>query len=524
MKKIVFLFFTLFSFQAFSQTNFEKKADLFFKQYVEKGLVDYDKLHADPTQLNDLVNDLKSTNTESMSAAERKAFLINAYNIMVIYQVIQDYPVNSPMEIGGFFESKKFTIGPDKYTLNSLENKYLRPTYKDARFHFVLVCGALSCPPITNFAYTTAKLDEQMDQQTKLAMANEDFIRVNHAEKKVYISEIFKWYTKDFTSEKASLLAYINAYRKNAIPKNYTLSYYPYDWTLNTKSNQSSGKLGGDEQQKSIIQTLTPSSLLKKGKFDFVLFNNIYTQNKYDNNGETQLTNRSTFYGGLLQITYGATKSARVNIGIDINIKSVLNDSDRDGNPLKVLGASRSDTSRTAISSIGPRIKFTPFKNINNFSIQSTFTIPIVENLEGGAPESPWLDHNKYTWWNQFFFDKSFFNDKFQIFTEFDLLFRFKRESTQTSSLSTPTSVFVSYFPTGKSTVYSMIQHSPTFQLGDSDTGSTGDQQQNFTQYGFGAKYQVTDKFNLELLWTDFFRATNGGLGVTYNLGLRYVL
>ena len=110
------------------------------------------------------------------------------------------------------------------------------------------------------------------------------------------------------------------------------------------------------------------------------------------------------------------------------------------------------------------------------------------------------------------------------MFILLESLFRFKRASTQTSSLSTPTSLFVSYFPTGKSTVYSMIQHSPTFQLGDSDTRSTGDQQQNYTQYGFGAKYQVTNKFNLELLWTDFFRSTNGGLGVTYNLGLRYVL
>lgn len=524
MKKIVFLFFTLFTFQAFSQTNFEKKAELFFKQYVEKGLVDYESLHKDPTKLNALVADLKSTDTAKMPAEERKAFLINAYNIMVISQVVDGYPVNSPMEITGFFENKKFNIGPEKYTLNSLENKYLRPTYKDSRFHFTLVCGALSCPPITNFAYTTEKLDAQMEQQTILAMANEDFIRVNHAEKKVYISEIFKWYTKDFTSEKGSLLDYINAYRKNEIPKNYTISYYPYDWTLNTQSNKSMGKQGAATVAKSNIQSLTPSSLLKKGQFDFVFFNNIYTQNKFDNNGETVLTNRSTFYGGLIQISYGATKSRRVNVGLDINIKSVINDSDRQGNPLKVLGAARTDTSRTAISSIGPRIKFTPFKNISNFSIQSTFTIPIADNLEGGAAESPWLDHNKYTWWNQFFFDKSFLNDKFQVFTEFDLLFRFKREAGQVNSLTTPASVFLSYFPSGKSTVYTMIQHAPTFQLGESETRSTGDQQQNYSQYGFGAKYQLTNKFNLEFLWTDFFRATNGGLGVTYNLGLRYVL
>ena len=33
-----------------------------------------------------------------------------------------------------------------------MENKKLRGIYNDPRFHFVLVCGAVSCPPIINLA------------------------------------------------------------------------------------------------------------------------------------------------------------------------------------------------------------------------------------------------------------------------------------------------------------------------------------------------------------------------------------
>ncbi len=54
------------------------------------------------------------------------------------------------MNISGFFDVKKHNIGGVMLTLNSLENDFMRPSYLDARLHFVLVCGAIGCPPIIN--------------------------------------------------------------------------------------------------------------------------------------------------------------------------------------------------------------------------------------------------------------------------------------------------------------------------------------------------------------------------------------
>ena len=57
------------------------------------------------------------------------------------------------MDVPGFFDNKSTIINSEIYSLNAIENDILRKKYKDPRFHFVLVCGAIGCPPITNFAY-----------------------------------------------------------------------------------------------------------------------------------------------------------------------------------------------------------------------------------------------------------------------------------------------------------------------------------------------------------------------------------
>jgi hypothetical protein len=95
------------------------------------------------------------------------------------------------------------------------------------------VCGANGCPPITNFAYTPENLEQQLEQQTKLAINNPDFIKVNVKSKKVEISQIFEWYKEDFISTKSSYIDFLNKYKSEPIPTNFKVAFYTYDWSLN---------------------------------------------------------------------------------------------------------------------------------------------------------------------------------------------------------------------------------------------------------------------------------------------------
>lgn len=172
-------------------------------------------------------------NLQGSSSDSKKAFFINAYNLLVIQAVINQYPVKSVMDKPGFFDKTIHLVAGEKLTLNDLEKKKLLQPYQDARLHFVLACAAVSCPLLANFAYTPNDLNNQLTTRTGLALNNNSFIRVSKKDQKVQVSKIFDWYKTDFTGNNQPVLTFINTYRTDKIPANYQVSYYEYDWALN---------------------------------------------------------------------------------------------------------------------------------------------------------------------------------------------------------------------------------------------------------------------------------------------------
>lgn len=214
-------------------SQFFSEADDFFSSYVRDGLVDYQTIAKDTKKLDHLIVLSKGTNLNDLDSETRKAFWINLYNINTIKQVIDNYPIKSPLDVAGFFENKMYEINAEKLSLNDIENKKIRNLFNDARIHFVLVCAGLGCPPIIDNVYMPETLNDQLENQTRLALNNPKFIQLNVKKKKVAISEIFKWYLKDFVSKETDLIGYINQYRNEKIPTDFKVTYYSYNWNLN---------------------------------------------------------------------------------------------------------------------------------------------------------------------------------------------------------------------------------------------------------------------------------------------------
>ncbi|MBL4625020.1 MAG: DUF547 domain-containing protein [Flavobacteriales bacterium] len=522
---------------AFGQvSNFITKTDVFMKKHVINGSVNYNAIHENSTKLNELLSIISILETKSIAEPEKKAYLINVYNLLVIHQINMAYPINSPMDIAGFFDKNKFDIGGEKITLNYLENKVIRPTYKDPRLHFVLVCGAKGCPVIENFAYNPDEIEMQIEVQTIKAINSPDFIKIDGMNAEISVSEIFSWYAEDFRLESKNDIQYINKYRKVAIPEGYKTKYYTYDWSLNELSINTAPV--ADKTPTLIastgmnLQTYTAGSLLKKGQMDITLFNSVYTETKTNWLGIDYSGFRSTFANSLIQFTYGVSKNARFNVGVDLSLKSSAKSSDNSFSGITApFKLQNNDTTRAGLAYIAPKIKISPFKGSNDFSIQSTFITSFTQHPEGysnsdgsGNRNLYWLEWDRYIWWTQLYYTKSFANDKLQLFTELDFLFRFAKRKEQTSHIDLPVSAFLSWFPSKKFTLYVMTQHVPRFVYDTKDPviadwviGS------NYTQSGVGLKYQIVSSVNIELLYTNFWRSVNGGQGETFNLGIKYV-
>lgn len=531
MKQLTTLFIILFSSFGFTQSDFDffAQADAFLGKYCSNGKVDYAAAQADET----LPALIQYIGENPLPAGKEKAYLINTYNLFVISKITQRYPIGSPMDDSGFFTDKTFTMNGEPLSLDHLENGILRKKHTDPRLHFVLVCGATGCPPITNFAYQPEQLEQQLDQQTRLAINNDQFIYADSNEKTIYLSEIFNWYAEDFGKNTKEVIAYINTFRKEPFDASYSVNYYSYDWTLNDArihSIRDAGPHTTNSIASTNLQTFTAGSLLRKGQFDFTLFNTMYTENKQLWMGNRISGYRATFMTHLLQVTYGITKNKRLNIGFDISFRSSGNSNDSTfAGIAPAFAYTNAPDSRVGITSAGVRVKVQPFRNVNDFSIQSTFSIPTIQHPEGLYTATPednlyWADWDRYTWWNQFFYSKTW--GKLQLFTELDLWFRFKRNESQIGMLDLPVSAFLSYFPTKKITVYAMTQHVHRYTNNiDPNNPVVTDWvvPMNYTASGIGFKYQVLSNLNIELLYTNFWRGRNSGLGNTFNLGIKFL-
>jgi hypothetical protein len=212
--------------------TFFKEVNIFLSIYTKAGKVDYKALANNPSSLDKLVSLTKEVSLAGADVKIAQAFWINAYNMSVIKGIVANYPIKSPLDKKGFFDTIKYEIAGQKITLNDIENKKLRAKFSDARFHFVLVCGALGCPPIIEEAYMPNTLDAQLEQQTKKALNRDSFIKVSKG--KVAFSEIFKWYKEDFVKD-GNEIDFLNKYRKEKAASDSKVTYYSYDWRLNEK-------------------------------------------------------------------------------------------------------------------------------------------------------------------------------------------------------------------------------------------------------------------------------------------------
>lgn len=506
VRKLFLLFWVQFFLMgAMSASNIDQQfftdTDALLKKHVTAGRVDYAQLKAD-AELKRLVERIEQADLKQLEATTKKAFLINAYNLLVLHQAAEAYPIESVQDIAGFFDRQKVKVAGKSYTLTQFEKKELLTPYKDARLHFVLNCAAISCPPITNFAYQPDLLEAQLDRQTQLALDDPNFLKVT--EEGVELSQIFSWYLDDFGGTRATALAFINKYRTTPIDESSKVSYYNYDWTLNDV-NITTSDIGNNAARYVV------SSTIPKGSVEVKVFNNLYTERT---GGGENLTNRSTFLTTSLSFLYGVNN--RLNVGFATRYRRVRNDL-LPSSAFDVLGNSEAVSARQGVTAFGPQFRYAPFQELQNFSIQSSFVFPVGTDLAGNATQ-PYIDWNGATWITQFFNDFSIGNN-FSVFTELDFWWEDigQEENGNINRIATPAVVIFSYFPNSKTTLYALGGYAPFWQ----------ENFDYFAQAGLGFKYQFNPNLEIELLWTEFttkFLSETSGQANTYNLGLRFNL
>ena len=201
------------------------------KKYVTStGVVNYAGFKTEHSKLKGYINTLKANSPKaSWTRNEKLAYWINIYNALTIDLLLNNYPLKSIMKIDKAWDKNVVTIDGKNYTLNTIENKVIRPTFKEPRIHFAVNCGAKSCPKLLNEAFTAGRLNAQLQKQTIAFINNTSQNELT--ENKVKISKIFEWYASDF----GNITTFLAKYSKTTISPKAKVSYNEYNWDLNGK-------------------------------------------------------------------------------------------------------------------------------------------------------------------------------------------------------------------------------------------------------------------------------------------------
>jgi hypothetical protein len=215
--------------------------DDLLRDYVdESGMVNYEALKNN-NEFNTYISAIESADISSFSDEDKLAFYINAYNATVIENVIKHLPINSPMEVDGFFKKIKHTIAGKEITLDELEHKYVLKI-EPVLSHFGLVCAALSCPKLIRKAYESESVFKQLENNGRIFLNNSNKNYLDRENKILYLSEIFKWFKDGFVEKYGSLketaIHFMNDDdRVFLINNELSIKYLKYNWELNTQNN-----------------------------------------------------------------------------------------------------------------------------------------------------------------------------------------------------------------------------------------------------------------------------------------------
>lgn len=203
---------------------------LLTKYVNDKGDVNYKAFQNDNASLDTYLNHLAENSPEkAWSKNEKLAYYINLYNAATVKLILDNYPTKSIKDIKNPWGKDWVKTGDGVISLGDIEHKILRKM-NEPRIHFAINCASFSCPKLLNKAFTAAQMEEQLNATT-LGFIN-DITRNVISEEKIQLSNIFKWYKKDFT-ENGSLVDYISPYTEMKINNNTDIDYLKYDWNLN---------------------------------------------------------------------------------------------------------------------------------------------------------------------------------------------------------------------------------------------------------------------------------------------------
>ncbi len=216
--------------------------DQLLQKHVKGGLIDYSSLHHDTRLLKQAVNEIKHISPDRISTAEAQlSFWINSYNLLVVQNVVDHYPLSSINDLPETARLREFVVGGKAYSLENIENWEIRPrlTGTNVKALFTICSGARGYPRIGYHALDPTHFQDEIRTATEAFVNNPENVFYDSNTSAFYLSLFFKWNENLLVTDYDSTFSFANDYlnadlrldlQSNKIKKTYLPSF---DWRLN---------------------------------------------------------------------------------------------------------------------------------------------------------------------------------------------------------------------------------------------------------------------------------------------------
>ncbi|HEU4427753.1 MAG TPA: DUF547 domain-containing protein [Myxococcota bacterium] len=222
--------------------------------------VDYAAFAQDRAALRAYLDSLARVTPGEFSAlprAEQIAYWINAYNAATVELILGEYPKHASIrDYGSLLRSpwqRPFVrLLGETLSLDEIEHERLRGPrgYREPRIHFAVNCASIGCPMLREEAYTGAKLEAQLEEQTVRFLADRTRNRADSGAGVLELSPIFDWYRDDFAggdlprflARYAGALVPDEQERRRFAAREWDVEFGDYDWRLNDVKRSSSAQ------------------------------------------------------------------------------------------------------------------------------------------------------------------------------------------------------------------------------------------------------------------------------------------
>ncbi|MEO0952380.1 MAG: DUF547 domain-containing protein [Pseudomonadota bacterium] len=216
--------------------------DYLVPNYARLNRVDYAGLATAGTgQLDRYLTAMSAVDPEMHPADEQMAYWINVYNALTVRRIVEDWPVESILELGdsalarGPWGDPAITVNGHTLSLDDIEHRILRVIWEEPRIHFAVNCASVGCPDLQPIAFTGANLESQLRLGARNYLASpRGVVREGDA---LLVSSLFQWYADDFGDSPEAVLDRLAEYADQDTAKRLRSHdgplRYAYDWSLN---------------------------------------------------------------------------------------------------------------------------------------------------------------------------------------------------------------------------------------------------------------------------------------------------